>query len=66
MGSLKYETSSPKFYELLIKNKIKGDTDMDLKNFYNHTRIGLNTVTILQEDLFPGKKSIKIHSDFGE
>ena len=31
--TLKHEISSPKFYELLIKTKIKGDTALDLDNF---------------------------------
>ena len=35
MGSLKYEISSQKFYELLIKIELKGGTDLDIKNFYN-------------------------------
>ena len=35
MWTLKREISSPKFYELLIKTDIKGNTDLDLKNFTN-------------------------------
>ena len=45
MWTLKHEIISPKFYELLIKTELKGDTDLDLKNFYNHTNMCLNAVT---------------------
>ena len=31
--SLKHETSSPKFYELLINIELKSYTDMELKSF---------------------------------
>ena len=43
--------SSPKFYELLVKKELKGNTDLDLENFYNHINICLNAVTRLREDL---------------
>ena len=33
MWTLKHEIRSPKFYELLIKKEIKGNTDLYLKNF---------------------------------
>ena len=33
MWTLKHENISPKFYELLIKTEIKGDTALDLKNY---------------------------------
>ena len=46
--TLKHEISSPKFYELLINTELKGDTVMYLKNFYNHIKMYLNAVTILQ------------------
>ena len=36
MWTLKHETSSPKFYELLIKTEFKGETALELKKFYNH------------------------------
>ena len=49
MWNLKDEISSPKFYELLINKKIKGDADLELNNFYNHIRMCLNVVTRLQE-----------------
>ena len=39
MWTLKHEISSPKFYELLIKTELKGDTALDLKNFYNHIKM---------------------------
>ena len=32
MLTLKHEIISPKFYELLIKTELKGDTALDLKN----------------------------------
>ena len=47
MWTLKHEISSPKFYELLIKTELKGDTALDLKKFYNHIKMCLNAVTIL-------------------
>ena len=53
MWTLKNEISSPKFYELLIKTELKGDTDMYLKNFYNQIKMYLNEKTRLQEDLIP-------------
>ena len=43
--NLKHEISSPKFYEILIKAKLKGDTALDLNNFYNNTKMCLNAVT---------------------
>ena len=33
MWTLKHETRSPRFDELLIKKYLKGDTTLDLKNF---------------------------------
>ena len=45
MWTLKHEISSPRFYELLIKIELKGDTAIDLKNFYNHVKMSLNAVT---------------------
>ena len=47
MWTLKHEISSSKFYELLIKTELKGDTALDLKKFYNHIKMCLNAVTIL-------------------
>ena len=52
MWTLKHEISSPIFYELLIKTELKGDTALDLKNFYNHIKMSLNAVTRLIIDLF--------------
>ena len=66
MWNIKHEISSPKFYELLIKTELKGDTAMDLKNFYNHIKMFLNAMTRLQEDLLPGHQSIKRHSEFAK
>ena len=45
MWTLKHEISSPRFYELLIKIELKGDTALDLKNFYNYVNMSLNAVT---------------------
>ena len=36
MWILKHEIKSPNLYELLIKTELKGDTTLDLKNFYKH------------------------------
>ena len=47
MWTLKHENRSPKFYELLIKSNLKGDTTIDPKNFYNHVNMCLNVVTRL-------------------
>ena len=66
MWILKHDISSQKFYELLTKTELKGDTALDLKNFYNHTKMCLNAVTIIQEDLPPGYQSIKRKSEFDE
>ena len=59
MWTLKNEISSPKFYEILIKTELKEDTDLDIKNFYNHINMCINAVTRLREDLIPGYHSIK-------
>ena len=45
MWTLKHDISSTKFYELLINTELKGDTALDLKKFYNHIKMCLNTVT---------------------
>ena len=47
MWTLKYEINSPKFYQLLIKKELKGDTALELKHFYNHIKMCLNDVTRL-------------------
>ena len=62
--TLKHKISSPKFYELLIKTELKGDTDLYLKNFYNHINMCLNAVTRLREDILKAYHSIKIYSEF--
>ena len=53
MWTLKHEISSPKFCELLIQTELKGDTALDLNNFYNHIKMCLNAVNRLREDLLP-------------
>ena len=53
MSTLKHVISSPRFYEILIKTELKVDTSLDLKNFYNHIKMCLNAMTILQEYLLP-------------
>ena len=64
MWTLKHEISSPKFYELLIKTKLKVDTALDLKNFYKHIKMCLNAVNSLREDHLPVYYSIKRHFEF--
>ena len=61
---LKHDISSPKFYELLINTELKGDTALDLNNFYNQIKMSLNAVTRLREDLLPDYHSIKRNSQF--
>ena len=61
-----YDISSPKFYELLIKIELKGDTDLYHRNFYNHINICLNRVNGLWEDIITDYHSIKIYYDFEE
>ena len=64
MWNLKHDISPPKFYELLMKTELKGDTALDLKNFYKHIKMCLNAVTRLREHLLPSYQSIKRHSNF--
>ena len=64
MWNLKHEIRSPKFYELLIKTELKGDTALDLKNLFNHIKMCHNAVTRLREDLLPDYQSIKRHTQF--
>ena len=66
MWNLKYDFRSPKLYELLIKKELKGDTDIDLKNLYDHIKMCLNVVIILILDLLTDYQSIKRHSEFEE
>ena len=47
MWTLKHDTSSPKFYELLINTELKGNTDLDLNNFQNHIKMCLNALNRL-------------------
>ena len=64
MWTLKHEISSPRFYELLIKIELKGDTAMDINNFYNHVKMYLNAVTRLIEQLLPDYLPIEKNTDF--
>ena len=64
MWTLKLDISSPRFYELLIKTKLKVSTALDLQNFYNHIKMRLNAVNRLREDLLPSYQYIKRHSVF--
>ena len=66
MWNVKHEIISPNLYELLINTELKVNTAMDLKNFYNHIKMCLNSVTRLREDLLPSCQYIKRHSDFEE
>ena len=66
MWTLKHEISSPIFYDLLIKIELKGDTALDIKNFYNHVKMSLNAVTRLIEELLPAYLSINKNSYFKE
>ena len=62
MWNLKHDISSPKFYELLLKIYLKGDTDIDLKNFYNCIKMSLNAVMKLREYLLPLYQEIPTHT----
>ena len=64
MWTFKHEISSPRFYELLIKIELKGDTALDLNNFFNYIKMCINVATRLREDLLPDYQSIKRHSHF--
>ena len=39
MWTLKHDTISQKLYELLINKKLKGDTAMYIRKFYNHIKM---------------------------
>ena len=62
MWTLKHEIRSPRFYELLTKTEIKGDTALDLKNLYKHIKMYLNAVARLKLDLLPNYLSINKNS----
>ena len=64
MWTLKHEIRSPRFYELLIKTELKGDTSLDTNNFFNHIKMSLNEVTRLRVDILPEYQSIKRHYEF--
>ena len=53
MWTLKHDTSPPKFYELLIKTELKGETALDLKNFFKYIKMCLNAANRLREDVLP-------------
>ena len=48
MWTLKHDTFSPNLYKILLKTEMKGENDIDLKNFYNHVRMCINTVKKLR------------------
>ena len=48
MWNIKHDIISPNFYGILIKTELKGDTALDLKNFYNHIKMCLNAVNRIQ------------------
>ena len=58
--------SSPKFYELLINIEPKGDTALNLNNFYNHIILCLNFLNRLLEFILPDYQVVKSYSDFQE
>ena len=64
MWTLKHDTRSPKFYELLIKIGLKGNTALDLNNFYNQINMCLFAINILLDDLLTDYQYVKIHSEF--
>ena len=66
MWNLKYNTISPRFYELLFNIELKGYTALDFNNFYNHVNMCLNAFPILRWDLLTAYQPIKIHSNFQE
>ena len=45
MWNLKHEIRSPKFYELLKKTELKGNTAMELNKLENQINMCLNKVT---------------------
>ena len=59
-----HEISSPRFYELLIKTELNGDTALDLKNLYNHIKMSLNVLTRPKVDLLPDYLSIDRNFEF--
>ena len=48
MRTLNHDISSQKFYELLIRPELKGDTVQYIKSLYNHINMRLNAVTRLR------------------
>ena len=47
MWTLKHEIKSPKLYKLLIKTDLKGDTALELKNFYKYINMCINAMASL-------------------
>ena len=66
MWTLKHDTSSPKFYELLTNTELKGETALDLKNFYNHINMCITEENRPREYLLPANQYIKRHSEYEE
>ena len=66
MLTLKYETTPPNFYKIILNTEIKVDTAIDLNRFYNHINVRLNAVIKLQEDLHTAYHKTKKYSTFIE
>ena len=45
MRTLKHDIIPQKFYEILIKTKLKVENDLDFNNFYNHINMCLDAAT---------------------
>ena len=61
MYTLKHKIISPKFYKLIPKTELKGDTGVDLKNLYDNVNMCLNALAKLREDLLHLYQKITIH-----
>ena len=64
--NIEHDMISPKWYELLIKTQLKGNTALDLNNFHKQLKVCLNAVNRLREYLLTYYQSIKRHSQFEE
>ena len=62
MWTLTHEIILPKLYKLIINTELKGNTSLDLKNFYNHIKMCVNAMNRLQENFLSGCQFIKRHS----
>ena len=60
--NLKNDINSPKLYEFIIKIELKGDTTLDVNNFYNNINISLDAVKNTKEDLIRSFQQI-IHQN---